>query len=283
VALIVAVHGIGQQFKGDAIIHREWWPALLSGLHLAGKNLADPEQLDCAFYGQIFREPETLAMSDSYRAEDVGGQEAALLRLMWNEAAALEPNSVPQARNHNQDLSRTPQIVQLALNAVSKSSFLIDLTQATLIGDLKQVVLYLNNSDVHERALEAVTKKIAADTKVVIGHSLGSVVAYEALCRKPENVVSFLSLGSPLGIRNLIFDKLSPAPNAMKIGTWPGRVKHWTNIADRGDIVALEKKLAQFFGNEVHDVLVNNGSDAHHGERYLTSRQAGEAIAAGLW
>ena len=49
-ALIVAIHGIGQQFKGDAIIHREWWPALLSRLHLAGSDLKDSESLpspDC--------------------------------------------------------------------------------------------------------------------------------------------------------------------------------------------------------------------------------------------
>ena len=28
-ARIVAIHGIGQQFKGEATIHREWWPALV--------------------------------------------------------------------------------------------------------------------------------------------------------------------------------------------------------------------------------------------------------------
>jgi len=152
-----------------------------------------------------------------------------------------------------------------------------------LIGDLKQVSRYLNDSDVHERVLKIVVGKITPDTRVVLGHSLGSVVAYEALCLKPENVVSFVSFGSPLGIQNLIFDKLQPAPNAMRIGAWAGRVKHWTNIADEGDIVALEKKLSRFFGNEVEDILVNNGCDAHHGERYLTSNQAGAAIAAGLW
>jgi len=29
--------------------------------------------------------------------------------------------------------------------------------------------------------------------RILALHSLGSVVAYEALCRKPENVVSFVS------------------------------------------------------------------------------------------
>ena len=48
---------------------------------------------------------------------------------------------------------------------------------------------------------------------MLVGHSLGSVVAYEALCANPEWPVRMLvTLGSPLGIPNLIFDRLEPAP-----------------------------------------------------------------------
>jgi hypothetical protein len=285
VARIVAVHGIGQQFKGDAIIHREWWPALLSGLHLVDRNLEDPQELDCAFYGHLFRKPGTLAGADACRAEDVGPEEAILLNLLWHAAAATEPGKVPSPDSYAtaETLARTPQLVQRALNAVSRSTFLVNLSQAALIGDLKQVVMYMNNSDIRRAVLDTVLNKIKQDTTVVIGHSLGSVIAYEALCSKPETVVSFVTLGSPLGIRNLIFDKLTPRPGAMAIGAWPGRIKHWTNIADKGDIVALEKELGQFFGNGIEDILVNNGSDAHHGERYLTTKEAGRAIADGLW
>ncbi len=52
---IVALHGIGQQYKGDAIIHREWWPACQSGLHLAARELADEREFICPFYGHLFR------------------------------------------------------------------------------------------------------------------------------------------------------------------------------------------------------------------------------------
>jgi len=66
-ASILAVHGIGQQFKGNAIIHSEWWPALTSGLHIVGRHLSDPAQLDCAFYGHLFRKSESLGASASVR------------------------------------------------------------------------------------------------------------------------------------------------------------------------------------------------------------------------
>jgi pimeloyl-ACP methyl ester carboxylesterase len=196
-----------------------------------------------------------------------------------------ESDAVPSKEDYEgaRTLARTPQLVQRALNAVSRSKFWANVSQGMLIGDLKQVVSYLNDADVHEKVLKIVVDKIRSDTKVVIGHSLGSVVAYEALCRKPENIVSFISLGSPLGIRNLIFDKLSPRPDANGTGAWPGRVEYWTNIADKGDLVALQKRLAPFFGSRVKDIMVYNGADAHHGERYLTARETGEAASQGLW
>ena len=79
-AKIVAVHGIGQQFSGVAIVHREWWSALISGLHLVGSDLKDEQELTCAFYGHLFRKPGSLAASDSYRAQDV--MERLMLSLM---------------------------------------------------------------------------------------------------------------------------------------------------------------------------------------------------------
>ena len=251
-AKIVAVHGIGQQFKGDAIIHREWWPAFASGLHLAGRDLADEREFVCPFYGHCFRRAGTLSAGDHFQVDDVHEEEAAWLDLIWDAAVEAEPDAVPPRADYAgaRTLARTPQLVQRALNAVSRSKFWANVSQGMLIGDLKQVVSYLNDADVHEKVLKIVVDKIRSDTKVVIGHSLGSVVAYEALCRKPANVVSFISLGSPLGIRNLIFDKLSPRPDANGTGAWPGRVEYWTNIADKGDLVALQKRLAPFFGKQ---------------------------------
>jgi len=284
-AKIVAVHGIGQQFKGDEIIHREWWPAFVSGLHLAGRDLADEREFVCPFYGHCFRRAGTLSTGDHFQVEDVHEEESAWLDLLWDAAVESEPKAVPSKADYAgaRTLARTPQLMQRALNALSRSKFWTHVSEGMLIGYLKQVVSYLNNADVHEKVLQIVVDRITPDTKVVIGHSLGSVVAYEALCRKPANVVSFISIGSPLGIRNLIFDRLLPRPDANGTGAWPGQVKYWTNIADKGDLVALEKSLAPFFGSRVKDILVYNGSDAHHGERYLTARETGEAASQGLW
>jgi hypothetical protein len=108
------------------------------------------------------------------------------------------------------------------------------------------------------------------------------MVAYEALCRSTlANCVTFVSIGSPLGVRNLIFDQLDPRP-VEGIGMCPAAVREWINIADAHDIVALVKQLQPRFGLRVTDVLVSNGARAHSVERYLTSREMGAAVGCAL-
>jgi hypothetical protein len=92
---------------------------------------------------------------------------------------------------------------------------------------------------------------------------------------------AFVSLGSPLGIRTLLFDRLDPAPQR-GVGLWPQGLDTWVNIADRGDVVALVKCLQPLFGDGVRDRCVDNGAKAHDARPYLTAVETGEAIASAL-
>jgi pimeloyl-ACP methyl ester carboxylesterase len=124
---------------------------------------------------------------------------------------------------------------------------------------------------------------IGSETRVVVAHSLGSVVAYEALCTVPgHSVRALVTLGSPLGVRNLVFDRLDPAPLGGH-GQWPGSEGLvWTNVADSADVVALEKDLRGRFGDRVCNALVHNGARAHDATSYLTDKLTGAAVARGL-
>ena len=53
-------------------------------------------------------------------------------------------------------------------------------------------------------------------------------------------------------------------------------------ISDDHDVVALQKTLKAFFPGILVDVAIDNEATAHDVSPYLTSRQAGEAIADGL-
>ncbi|MER7584347.1 hypothetical protein [Kitasatospora sp. NPDC097691] len=129
--------------------------------------------------------------------------------------------------------------------------------------------------------------QIGEDTRVVVAHSLGSVVAYEALCALPGHQVrALVTIGSPLGIPNLVVSRLQPAPvrdgKAVR-GAWPGGDQlEWTNLADLGDVVALVKDLRPVFGERVHSATVSNGAHAHDATSYLTDELCGRAIAEGL-
>jgi hypothetical protein len=283
-AIIVAVHGIGQQFDGPAVQKDKWQKPLFDGVLMAiGRQLRESD-LACAFYGDLFRPSGTKGVGlPPYDERDVADPwEQQLLEAWWREAAVVEPDRVesPEAATK---LGRTPRFVQRALDALSHSRFFAGIAENAFIFDLKQVYLYLHDRairrDVRER-VEAVVD--AQQTRVLVGHSLGSVVAYECLCAHPEwKVNTLVTLGSPLGIRNLIFDLLEPAPQN-GLGVWPGSVRSWVNIADEGDIVALVKDLRPGFGPRVENWRIHNGAGAHDLLPYLTARETGDAIAAGL-
>ena len=117
---------------------------------------------------------------------------------------------------------RTPRVVQRALNALSHSRFFANVAINAFVADLKQVYAYLHDDEVRRDAQNRIEKaRLPTRHTYLVAHSLGTVVAYEALCAHPEwPVHTFVSLGSPLGISNVIFELLRPPPEN-GIGVWP--------------------------------------------------------------
>lgn len=282
---VVAVHGIAQQNKGPEVLKAEWGPALRDGLLQAGIAL-DDAALACAFYGGLFRPAgQVRAAGDpNYRASDLCEDEGELLLALWREAARTEPDRVasPDAPVR----AATPGSVQMGLRLLARSRFFAGLAERALIGALKQVRLYLKDARIRSAARASVDAVVDTDTRVLIGHSLGSVVAYESLHEyggtpRWANVRTLVTLGSPLGIPNLIFEALEPAPSEGH-GAWPGDIERWINISDDGDVVALVKKLGPLFGQDLVDIRIENGATAHDVMPYLTAPETGRAIADGL-
>jgi hypothetical protein len=284
VARIVCVHGVSKQFAGEQSLLRDWTPAVMDGLTRADyREAVDPGDVVMAFYGNLFRPAgQTLAVGDPvFTAADVkAGLEEELLLAWWREAARVDPKVAPP---DGDTLVRVPGSVQAALRQLSRSAFFGGVALRALVFDLKQVRRYLQDAKLRQTARTVVSKAITTETRVVVAHSLGSMVAYEALAAMPDHGVrALVTVGSPLGIANLIFDRLDPAPKDGR-GAWPGSdALVWTNVADRGDVVALEKDLRPRFGPRVINVVVHNGVHAHDATAYLTDELTGAAIAGGL-
>lgn len=277
-AAVVAVHGVGKQTLGEDSLLKDWYPALCDGMRRAGGAAPTREAVAMGFYGDLFRPSgSTLAIGDPrYTAEDVQeGLEEDLLLSWWQAAAAVDERVVDPEAN---TLTRTPRSVQAALRALGSCGFFADLALRALVFDLKQVSHYLTDEALRQAAIDRVTARIEPDTRVVVGHSLGSVVAYQALCALPgHRVRALVTLGSPLGVP-MVYRRMRPEP-----GGWPGDGELvWTNVVDHGDVVALEKDLRPRYGPRVRLAVVANGSHAHDACPYLTARPTGAAVLEGL-
>jgi hypothetical protein len=276
-ARIVGVHGIGQQFQGSALLAAAWAPALRDGVQLATGTLITDDDVAVAFYGDLFRPVGKGAVRGLELTEDdVLGPERELLEA-WASGVDTELRAVTDAEK-----TRAPRSVQWALKALARSKLFAGVAEHLVIADLKQVMSYLHDPAKRSEIRARVVAAIGPETRVLVGHSLGSVVAYEVLAANPLLPVrALITIGSPLGIRNLVFDQLDPVPRDGH-GTWPGAVAAWTNVADSYDVVALEKRLAPMFDDRVVDELVDNGARAHDASPYLTASETGRAIAAGI-
>jgi hypothetical protein len=286
---ILGIHGIGQTFLGPEQLKQHWLPALQDGLSEARGPRLEAADFDVVAYGALFRPEGTRGAAPRIDPESLDDWERAMLAEWWREAAALSGASSSDVHDESPEIqppdfagrARTPEVVQRALRQLAKSRFFDRLgPERILLFGLRQVRLFLHDADLKRAVLERVVERVSPDTRIVVAHSLGSIVAYEALCAHPEwRVDTLLTLGSPLGIRHLVFEALTPKPQDGR-GAWPP-VRRWVNIADRGDIVALQKELAPGFGG-VEDRLVYNGWQSHDVARYLSALEAGEVIAAAL-
>ena len=146
---------------------------------------------------------------------------------------------------------------------------------------LAQVTRYLDDPAIHDYAITQVNKHLTPETRVVIGHSLGSVVAYDTLRTRPSDqpVPLLVTPSSPRAVR----DQPTPSTSAPGVSA---AVRRWVNIAPPDDVVAARRELhAAFDRDRPHDALfedtcnVHNGSTPHQINFYLTKQSCGAAVA----
>lgn len=124
---------------------------------------------------------------------------------------------------------------------------------------------------------------IGPETRVVVGHSLGGLIAYEALCAAGDSVaVTLVTLGPALCGPSVVFDLLDPAPRSNQ-GEWPAAVRHWFNIVAHTDLTALcQEKLTARFGPGIEDLVIEPRAITESLTGYLLDRSTGLAVATGL-
>lgn len=99
----------------------------------------------------------------------------------------------------------------------------------------------------------------------IMGHSLGSVIAYDALWElsheddHPGTVDLFITLGSPLGTR-FIYRHLKGCGESGE-RRFPTNVRSWENFSSRGELTALKPELASHFAAMVDETQLESITD----------------------
>lgn len=308
-AEIVLIHGIAQEQEGKASLESRWIPAIADGVRAAGHDvLADsiwpadrPGSLDIqmGFYGNLFDKKGAQGGDDGLADLSKDEQDlAASLAAEWLSHAA-ERGALPDQRTAKRQLAHLdpaypPQglkeeAARGTINGVAKLKWFaptgMAFAERFVKRSLKQVTRYLSDPELHETIQQRVLDLIGPDTKVIIGHSLGSVIAYEVAANRLKTPLPLLlTIGSPLGLQTIIYDRIKPQPPE-----YPNLVRKWVNLSDRNDLVAAKPDLTTLFDRNKPAGAVlestwtlDNGAKPHQGEYYLRKAQAGKPIAAAL-
>jgi pimeloyl-ACP methyl ester carboxylesterase len=243
---VVLVHGAFNELWGPNEIKARWLPALRDGLWHHGATVAEEDVAVC-FYGDLFRRDPEAADAEAFERSRAGVSE-----MLSSLGDGLGLEAISQAAS-DAAFDRTVDMV----------------TTMTTVPDLR------------DRVRERIEAVVSDETRVIVGHSLGSVVSYNALRRNPDwSVHTLVTLGSPLG-QPMVLGQLDP-PVGEGEDRWPGSVERWVNVAAMGDRAAAIHRLAEVYDERVEDVRVDNGHRAHDPEPYLNSVPTGAAVAAAL-
>lgn len=286
------------------MLEAEWLPALAGGIRNAGHpDLADRiwrntqigDSIECrmAFYGDLFLKQGQ--QGDS--VDDFSDDELEIVQALaqeWLERTAERSSDQTERRRARQELAflhgetgeeemGIQSAARSAIGSASRVRWLAHSGKAFAEGfvnrSLKQVTGYLTNDQTRKEAQERVLTLVTDDTRVIISHSLGTVVAFESLHLIEEKIPLLITLGSPLGLKTIVYQRLRPHPP-----TFPQSVGQWINVASEDDIVAAKLDLTEMFSDGIpenstlRNILVDNGSSPHSPIHYLGKSEAVDVI-----
>jgi hypothetical protein len=269
---VLGVHGIGNDRPDMSDVNAAddlravWQHGLRDGLGEASDSI----DLEVAYYAPALRSDQAQGADPFAEMDDGAGWD--LLRWVGHLGA---PAEVAQGR--------VTQPLRQAVDWIARHFGLDNHLVAIFVATFcREVRSYLREPSARPRlaARQAVGEVIARnEPRAIVAHSLGSVVTYESLWELADiHVELLITVGSPLALPDLVFERLVPSP----IDGWgrkPPNVDRWINVADVGDLVAVPRWLSRRFIGVDEDIETVIGPfDFHRVRRYLRSKAIGDAL-----
>jgi hypothetical protein len=325
---LVLLHGRSQQLPRPmrrnservdahvANLRRSWLAGLSKGLVLANRPPVAERDVSFPFYGNRLADLVEDRVASGLAAPelelDPAGAPTARDRMILETATWLgfdpaeelrftDPGLAEEAAKaatsdpaEELDVSsglRFP-VVRAALQFIARKTGTAEFVIEEYLSD---VAYYLTDEQIRGDVLHIVQDAITAarqdhDGVVVVAHSLGTVVAYDAL-RTSDTLrpVWFLvTAGSPLGLpavwHNLVGSHAGAAGPALPdIDTQA--IPRWLNAYDVRDVVALIHPLRDVFRDGrsvIRDVVTHNPTGPHSITDYLSDPDVASAVATAM-
>ena len=284
----------GKNPKPPAAEHRAWlWRCLLNSIR----------QADAALLPELCAQPDIfhlVAWNEMYYHQTKMSEDD----VPWIEAMLAKTG--PDARDRREALSWRRRWVRLHYALADFFPFLIPLfpdpaAKNTVLETERYFGNHAGTADQVRDLLKAPLRRMlaAGDRILLIGHSMGSIIAYDTLWelwhaeKNPGRIDMLLTLGSPLGMR-FVQNRLLGFHNNEPERRFPGNIRRWVNIAAQGDLTALDPNLRDDFApmlsagiiesiTDVHDIYTyfrnQDGLNVHRSYGYMAHPYIGRVIA----
>lgn len=281
---LILIHGRDQHRKPKDELLTLWKSALEEGLSKSGLSLPENLEIGFPYYGDFLY--DIINRIPSFEDILVRGPQSTVEKeyLKFQQEILEELASINNLKQKQiQDATEELVLERGPLNSKGGQAIAKALDKSFIIG---QVILriftedtysYLHNPTIQEKIDSLVLEEFNAPECVVIGHSMGSIVGYNVLRKlSGVNVRSFITIGSPLGIRGIKSRLKHPL-------VYPSSLTgQWHNLYDKKDGVALQPLNDTHFPIKppiLNESSVTNSTENHHGiEGYLSDPLVAKTI-----
>jgi hypothetical protein len=252
----------GKNPKPEPAIHRELlWRTLVEGVRRADRAVAGTLQAGL---------PQFHLVSWNYlyyRVYKDNTKDIPWIDALINKHGPTEQD-IREAHAWNIWLSR------FVLTLADHIPLLLQMLPEAVRSTANEIDRYFNNAEDVARKIRDLLKQTLRpmleqqEDVLLIGHSLGSVIAYDTLWELSHQdgvkaKVDFLTLGSPMGLHYVQRRLLGMNDHGKE--SYPDLIRRWINFSAEGDVTALNQNIKESFHAMLELGLVESIEDHCHG------------------
>lgn len=260
--ILLFLHGVGTGDPDDI-----WRTQLSAGLSAVGHPGLDDTEVIAPKYAHLLKGSGAKALLPPRTVAGLSGEEA---------------------RTHRREFERRISAVEFRLGRATMGAGYIGgdaiVDFAVGIPFFEQARNYLQNPSIRAAVLNRILNDIPESGElVIVGHSLGSVIAADVLTRLPigTRVVGMVTVGSPLASATFGVDKLRDT-----LREPPKNLDWWVSFWDGLDPVAARRGVSSAFPWMIDfrvPTVTLNPLAAHQAANYLNRDDVAEAVGFALF